>query len=239
MEDNHTELKALGNKPLDYLVSLTKAMAGSAPVVGSVLSEFIGVIVPEQRIDRIARYCEHLEQELRTLGNCRENLREAFNDEEFADIFEEGLRQAGHALTDERKQYIACLVANSMSQEAISRSESRYFLKILNDLSDIEIIWLCFYNHASSEFVEKHMEILHAEYYYSIVDPLLIEKQALKEHYIDRLVKLSLLKIIDSEECDILTKKPKITYKLSSIGKLLLTLMLCRIDFRSHGGPNV
>lgn len=70
------------------------------------------------------------------------------------------MRQAAYSLSDERREYVASLIANGVSGTAISDQESKHLLQILGELNDVEIIWLRFYADASiggdEEFRQKH-----------------------------------------------------------------------------------
>lgn len=49
----------------DYAVMLTKASIGALPVIGPLMTEVIGSIIPNQRIDRIAELARILDEKLR------------------------------------------------------------------------------------------------------------------------------------------------------------------------------
>ena len=119
-DSGHEDLKL---RLVDYSVAVTRGVSNLVPIVGPVLAEVIGVVIPQQRIDRIARFAEELE---RRLSSVEKNMLESqLNNGEFTDLIEEGFQQAARSLSDERRQYIASLITNSLSSENISYAESK------------------------------------------------------------------------------------------------------------------
>lgn len=57
------------NNRADYVASLAKSALGIIPFAGSLLVEIAGNIIPNQRIDRIAKYAEALNNRL---SSCEE-----------------------------------------------------------------------------------------------------------------------------------------------------------------------
>ena len=57
----------LAPQTVDYVTSAVKAIVGAAPFVGSLLVEIAGVVIPNQRMDRIARFAQALEARLSEL----------------------------------------------------------------------------------------------------------------------------------------------------------------------------
>ena len=41
---------------VDYVLSVARSTAGQVPIVGPLLSELVGVVVPNQRVDRIVKF---------------------------------------------------------------------------------------------------------------------------------------------------------------------------------------
>lgn len=158
--DKKDSLKRAG--VVDYSVSVAKGAIGAVPYVGPLIAELVGTLIPEQRIDRIAKFVQELGKKVS--GIERDHIKSQLRDEHFSDLLEEGLFQASRSLTDERRAYIASLIANSLSSKEIEYQESKYLLRILNEINDVEIIWLWFFVHPTSAakagFRDKHPEIL-------------------------------------------------------------------------------
>ncbi|MEZ4615393.1 MAG: hypothetical protein R2867_07750 [Caldilineaceae bacterium] len=86
----------------------------------------MGALIPNQRIDRIARYVAILEQKLSVL--TKEQIATRFSTPGFIDLFEDSLHQAVRALTEERLQHIATVVKNGLSDEQQEHDQYKYFL---------------------------------------------------------------------------------------------------------------
>ena len=53
---------ALDNRAVDYVLNAVKAAVGPIPIVGPLVSELVGVVIPNQRLDRIAKFLVELER---------------------------------------------------------------------------------------------------------------------------------------------------------------------------------
>lgn len=116
---------------------------GLLPYAGPILAEIVGAIIPNQRIDRIARFAEILDGKLTELD--KELLEQKMRTEEFVDLFEDGAFQAARALTDERKERIAALLKNSLSSDDLDHVQEKQLLSILGQLNDAELVILKHY----------------------------------------------------------------------------------------------
>ena len=231
MEIQLTEKNIQQNKT-DLLVSAARSIVGIAPFVGPLLSELVGTLIPNQRIDRLAKFVKELDEKLSDFEE--EFLRTEIEKEECSDLFEEGFIQASRALSDERRSYIASIIANGLKNEHIEYAESKHLMYLLQELNDIEVIWLRFYYGPTiggdEEFREKHKNVLEPVPSYLGADQHLLDKNALQESYKAHLERLGLIQPhynIDREsgipEFDNFTGKPKVSYyDVSPLGRLLL-----------------
>ncbi|MHC1729503.1 MAG: hypothetical protein AB9866_26450 [Syntrophobacteraceae bacterium] len=221
----------------DYVASAAKAALGVVPFAGSLLAEVAGTIIPNQRIDRLLKFAEILDRKLLSLK--QDFVRSQITNENFTDLLEEGLRQAARSLTDERREYISSVISNSLSSEDIEFLESKHLLRILNELSDIEVIWLRFHLNATigsdKPFRQKHQAILEPISTTIGAPPSTRMKSTIQNSYKEHLVQLGLLEpIFESfgrgQPTPASTKPPRITgHKITSLGKLLLNT-----DFRDR-----
>ena len=191
-DSEHEDLKS---RLVDYSVAGTRAVANLVPIVGPVLAEVLGVVIPQQRIDRIAKFADELE---RRLSSVEKNmLKLQLNNGEFTDLIEEGFRQAARSLSDERRRYIASLITNSLSSENINYAESRHLLRILDEVNDIEIIWLRFYREPTmggdEEFRETHRNVLKPVPATFGSSQETLDKHTLQKSYKEHLFQLRLL----------------------------------------------
>ena len=235
MNDDNNSLAPpaeIKNKAVDYIASGAKALVGAVPFIGSLLAEVAGNVIPNQRIERITQFASLLEARIRGLEE--NHIRDAFKDEEFTDLLEEALHQAARSISPERRQYLASLVANSITSEAIEHNESKHLLRILGELNDIEIVWLRYFLRPTiggdTEFRQKHANILEPKHAYigcSIED---IDKHALQESYRNHLFDLGLLSrhlsygiATKQPEFDMASGDVKVAfYDTSPLGRLLL-----------------
>jgi len=238
--NNPEESSELSNQPIDYITSAIKGTLGAVPYGGSLLAELLGTVIPNQRLDRITKFVRILERKLSSLE--QEFIRSQLTNENFSDLLEEGARQVAHSLSDERREYIANLITNSLSQHDIEYIESKHLLMMLGELNDIEIIWLRYYlvpTFGGDEgFREKHAIVLTRVIVTAADPPSIGDKEALQDSYKEHLCRLGLLQTIydtrydtDSKtrlparlpEFDSFTGGLKIRgYDLTTLGRLLL-----------------
>ncbi|MGI1999629.1 hypothetical protein [Shewanella frigidimarina] len=215
----------LQNAGADYVASAAKSALGMVPFAGSILAEIAGNIIPNQRIDRIVKYAQALESRLLMLE--KEIVNRNMSDDNFTDLIEESLRQASRSLTDERRDYISSLVANSISSEDIEHYESKHLLRILGELNDVEIIWLRFYldpvMNGDIDFREKHANIINPTSAHSESTQPELDKSTLQNSYKEHLSSLGLLeKKIDINTSGRSTKLKTTGFTITSLGRLLL-----------------
>ncbi|QNO13362.1 hypothetical protein HYG86_00535 [Alkalicella caledoniensis] len=61
--DNKNSLD-LQNNSRDYTTSLLKSTFGAIPIVGPAAQELLGIVIPNQRMDRVVRFVEFLGKEI-------------------------------------------------------------------------------------------------------------------------------------------------------------------------------
>ncbi|HCE91634.1 MAG: hypothetical protein A2Z90_20400 [Burkholderiales bacterium GWA2_64_37] len=231
MTDNNNLPAEIRGNAVDYVTAGAKAVLGMVPFAGSLLAEIAGSVIPKQRVDRIADFAARLEARLSHLE--RDRVSEAVTDEEFTDLTEEALRQASRATTLERREYLARLLASSLSPEAISYSETKHLMRLLGELNDVEVIWLRFFAvptfGGDEEFRELHADVLEPRHAYIGSSTKEAEAGAIQESYTEHLVRLGL---VDEQiqkdregkpEFDRFSGDFKVSYRhTSTLGSLLL-----------------
>ncbi|HZI99853.1 MAG TPA: hypothetical protein VFD22_04255 [Gemmatimonadaceae bacterium] len=180
---------------IDALVAASKGVFGALPIVGPLLAEAIGVFIPNQRIDRLEAFL--LEIEKRFVPVEQATVEAAFKDPEFIDILEDSFVQAAKSLSQERREYIASLVANSLSEEELYRIEQKRLLALLGDLNDVEILILRakgeLFLGKRQEFEMQHPETARPLIPYSAPETER-NRQALYDSYVNHLIELGLIK---------------------------------------------
>ena len=223
--------ESIRSNAVDYVTVGAKAILGAAPFVGSLLVEIAGSIIPKQRVDRIADFAAKLEHRIEQLENS--GIAAPISDEEFTDLTEETLRQAARSTTNERREYLAALLASALSSEAVSYAETKHLMRILGELSDVEVVWLRFYAvptlGGDEDFRELHKDILHLKPAYIGSSEEELDAAALQESYRHHLIRLGLITAYISKdrdnrpEFDHFTGNFKISYhQTSTLGNLLL-----------------
>lgn len=216
---------------VDYVTAGAKAVLSAIPFAGSLLAEIAGSIIPRQRVDRIADFAAKLEERIEHLE--KGGITAALNDQEFTDLAEEALRQASRATTAERREYLSSLLASSLSSDAISYAETKHLMRLLGELTDVEVIWLRFYAvptmGGDKEFRELHENILRPKAAHLGSSSEEIDAEALQKSYRDHLIRLGLVMPQISKgrdgtpEFDRFTGNFKVSYhQTSRLGDLLL-----------------
>lgn len=232
----------LDQNKTDIFSSTAKSILGAVPFVGPLLSELVSTLIPNQRIDRLSKYVVELDKKLSDLSV--DKLRSLLKDEECIDLFEEGFVQASRALTDQRRAQIASVVRNGLDEDSITYSESKYVLKLLQELNEQEIIWLRFFLiptiGGDKEYRNKHKNILEPIPATLGSDEKTLDKAALQESYKEHLERIGLIKShyrIDRKtgipEFDKFTGKPSVSYRdVTMLGRLVLK----QIDLLENSG---
>lgn len=183
------------NQAIDYVASGAKALLGSVPFAGSLLVEIAGVIIPRQRLDRIAEFAGELESRIKHLEESR--VCESLADETFTELVEEALKQASRSTSKDRRQYLASLVADSLTKEEATHNDRRHLLRMLGEINDVEVIILRSFLPTSmaerEEFRKIHKELLTPARTNLGSPSEEIAKRAIQNSYIDHLTALGLL----------------------------------------------
>lgn len=225
--DDHLQLQRS-----DYVAAVTKAIVGAAPFAGSLLVELAGAVIPNQRKDRLIQFARELEQ--RISGLEQGAVRAQLGDATFTELLEEAMHQAARSTSDERRRYLAQLIASGLSSADIEFQESRHLLRILGEMNDIEVIWLRSYQFpgiaADKEFRHKHAKVLEPRFGIPLGPQVDIDKEALQRSYTEHLEALGVVRptydmdrAMSSPRFDQSTGKLKVSYyTVSSLGELLL-----------------
>ena len=151
--------------------------------------------IPKQRMDRLVGFARELEGKIGELD--QDAVRAKLMDENFTDLLEETARQAAQAVTEERRAYLASLLASGVTETHVSFVESKHLLRILSQINDIEIIWLRFYHYpflnGDDEFRNKHTAVLEPIAATLSSDQETLDRHALQENYTEHLISLGLL----------------------------------------------
>lgn len=215
----------------DMAAAFFKSLVSSAPFVGPFLAEAMGIAIPNQKLDRLVTFARVLDDKIRYLEE--NTVKQKIETEEFRDLLEDGLIQASRAMTDERRGYIAALLKNSITNEALEHLEEKKLLALLNELNDAEILTLKFYSLSADgrrTFAELNKDLFYPIDRSHGAPEENIDKGALRDSYRNKLLEVRLLEPVYKRpekgklpEFDDKTGQIKATsFKATWLGKLLL-----------------
>lgn len=215
----------------DTITSALKSMFGPVHDIGSFLSELAGIYIPNQRIDRVSKFLIVLDKKLNFIS---ENIvNELKQNPEFIELIELGIISAVNTASNKRRDYISELIINGISSEEIEIYESKYLLKLLEEINDIELIWLRYHLHqgvnSDKEFRTLHEKTISDIRVHTKSTMVEINKAAIQTSYKEHLVRLKLLNQIISfnrekgiPEYDNQGNAKISHYKITDLGKLIL-----------------
>ncbi|MBO6579391.1 MAG: hypothetical protein JJ871_07585 [Thalassospira sp.] len=156
----------LGDTSTSKALRLGASAAGALPFAGSIIQTVLTEAIPNVRANRVEAYIRYLQDQIDEL-----NLKLALEKPEGLDLFEEGLWQSARALSDDRKKYIAELVAKGLQETGLEQQETRHFMRILEQLDDRQIILLAEYHPANSPTVGNEQGARFHEANRNVVQP--------------------------------------------------------------------
>ncbi len=188
------KMPPLGPTQRDRAVSAVRALSGAVPYIGSILSEVIGQLIPEQRLARLEEYVTKLCERLSSIE--RGELTDKLKDPIKIDLFEEGAFQTARSLSPERRDYIASIVARGISGGEKEEIEAKRLLNLLRELADDQVIILASYlgKNRTNVFRDRHEAVLtpEAAHMQSSRDDL--DRSILYETARQQLIRLGLLR---------------------------------------------
>jgi hypothetical protein len=113
-------------------------------------------------------------------------MKDKLSDEGFTELVEKTLLQAARTSSDRRREHLASLLASSLAPDAIEHAETTHLLRILSELTDVEVIFLRYEVRMDREFLEQHRRILAPD----SVGAAHTHSRALEKSYIQHFVML-------------------------------------------------
>jgi hypothetical protein len=187
----------MSTKGTDIATIIGKGLLGAIPFVGPLAAEIVGALIPNQRINRIESLLKLLESKIPT--EDRTKVEGRIVSPESVDLIEDGFIQASRALSEERKEYIASLLKNSLTDDELKHIEYKRLLSILGELNDLEVLILK--SHTTYRGQPEHEEFWQA-HDSALTPPLAhmgstqeeIDKHTIYQTHILHLANLGLLK---------------------------------------------
>lgn len=186
------ELKTNKN---DLILSAIKALSASIPIIGSIINELIENVIPNQRLARACAFLEKLEKKVQVLENGK--IKDNFNHPEFINLLEEAVAQVFKSVSEDRIDHVASILFNSIKGKEIEYDEAKIYLKLLDDVTDKEIIILGskYYTFRDyPEYHERHQVHLELNTPTLASDNSEIEEYNVYQSYLQHLAVLGLLK---------------------------------------------
>lgn len=202
----------------DKLAALAKGVLGACPYIGPILSEVVGAVIPNQRIDRIVTFVQGLEARVSATEQDLARFRIHLGCTEGVDLLEEGLMQAARAVTMDRQERLSNLVATGLTAEELQYAEAKKMLNLLRELTDPEVLWLTYYSIPPTSGSDFHAHLARANP--DVLAPVssslsasteTLDRGALQQSYKNTLLRLGLLDERDSKGMGI-----------SHLGKMLM-----------------
>jgi hypothetical protein len=179
----------------DLPSALAKGVLGAIPVVGPIVAEVLGTLLPSRRLERVEKLLTRLSEQVHGLDEDR--LRTRFRSPEFVDLFEDGVFQAARALNDERIQYVASILKSGITSEREEFLEEKTVLGLLGELNDVEIVLLRSYARPvqeDEEFLSKHAATLEPKLSSMDSSRRELDDHTAREAYLAHLARLGLLR---------------------------------------------
>lgn len=143
----------------DALAAVIRGATGAIPFVGNAIAEVILPFIGNQRQDRIAHLIQSIAKKVDNIP--LEKLTELLNSPSVAHIFEEGILSSLKVYSDKRREEIATLIVNSLTQESINEEITISLIQILAELNDSEMVLLIsFSQYSTTDFKMKHENII-------------------------------------------------------------------------------
>lgn len=181
----------LQNSKTDIGVTLAKAVLSFVPL-GSFLGETLNSVIPNQRVDRIALGIEVLNQKLKYLPeNVLQKLRG-----EYSEMLYEVITQLSKTRTEDRRNYLASLLKNSLTDEELEQIEKEKLLQLLGQLNDAEIVLLKYHSiidhDERAEYFSRYENLLNPIKTDSEYSQAVLQKLDFFQAYKNRLIDLGL-----------------------------------------------
>lgn len=224
--------KQLDNNGSDWTALIAKGGLGAIPFAGGFLAELAGALIPNQRIDRIAKYLKELNDQLSKLPE--EVIERLRNNEQFIDLVEESFIRAARAGSEDRRKYILHIIQNGISNDQADFNDTKYLLCLLSELNDNEVIWLRYFHERTinqkEEFRALHQNVLSRVIVTMGSNKDERQQGAVQKSYEEHLERLGLIehnirmnKDLGVPEYDTFTNKPKVSYShTTTLGDMLL-----------------
>lgn len=212
----------LENDATDYLTTVLGGAVGLIPIVGGPVSELVKFIIPNQREDRIVKFIKELDEEIKKLNISIDEIKEKFADAKYGIFLYECCKSTVNEMYEEKINYYKKLFITGVVSDSSNILKASNILKILSNISYVEILYLKFYyciEWGKVEEIHKIKKQLGTEYlkpnYMMGMDANQRDEETFKQIIINNLFQNNLLE-------NKYEKSGKSSIKITMVGKLLL-----------------
>jgi hypothetical protein len=185
----------IGSNKVDKFVFGARASVSLVPFVGGALAEIVGQLIPGQRVDRIQKYAELLNERIEALP--KEIIEELLKNDKLISLIEDSFYSASRATSEERREYIVSIAGSGLTNDEVKINDAKYLLNLLNELNDSEVIWLRYYHERTiggkQKYAQLHPNILLKEVVTLGANIDVRRKGALQDSYTEHLERLGLI----------------------------------------------
>ena len=195
-EGDHDEVGDLTSSVPDFTTSIVRMLSGLAGPAGSILAEVVTVGIARQRHERLAEFLQRIVERLNRVEESA--IRQRLSEPDRVELLEIGGLAAARAASEDRRRYVAEIVARGLTAEEAIADELKKYLNVLGDLTDQEIVWLIYRSELArlgprSDFYTHHEETLRPASRDGAAPVRERERAALQEGYTRNLQRLGLL----------------------------------------------
>ena len=214
----------LNENKTDYITSVLSGVLGTVPMAGSLLSEAITQIIPNQRMDRVVNFIKELAIELEKQKIDIEKLKQKIEGKyEYGAYFTNCIRYLSNDVYEEKINYYKKLCFSGLIGDEKNLIHCERVLHILSDLDFYEIQYLRYYydpRMAPTDMMKDVFSKIGFDILFPLYNMGMNEEQIIEETYkqvtLNNLVKNGLLQKKTNSRTGI--EK----YEITTLGRMIL-----------------
>lgn len=183
----------LESNAIDRATAGGKVATSFIPILGSAIGEILGQLIPAQRVDRIVDFIQRLDKKVDHLETEVKEQRVKRD----VDLIESALWHVTRSPTEERRERIACLVADSLNSSEVDAIADKKLLDLLSELNDTELLILHSFavRHGpeAEAFHVRHQHVLFVRSAHLGSSSTEVDQETVQRSYREHLVRLKLL----------------------------------------------